>query len=141
MTYRIKSLVLTHPNKMESLRGNIVILLELIFVSWLDASIPTKFWSFIFATVVFLINHLPSQNLQNKFSFECIFQHTHVITLTSKVYLLFLLINELTSYTQTSKELVWQKVMQEEYNALIVRGIWLLLIYLLKKAIGCKRCV
>lgn len=37
------------------------------------ASFPTKFLSFAFAIVVYLINRLPSQNLQNKTPFECLF--------------------------------------------------------------------
>ncbi|TYK17991.1 putative mitochondrial protein [Cucumis melo var. makuwa] len=47
--------------------------------------------------------------------------------------------NESSSYTQASKDLVWQNAMKEEYDALLKQGTWKLTsLSPNKTAIGCK---
>ena len=67
-------LALTHPNKMEWLKGNIGILLRVLWPCFLTQNYLPLIWSYAISTVLHLINRLPTPILHNLSPWELLFK-------------------------------------------------------------------
>ena len=54
-------------------------LLDMVRTSLLEALVPPRFWVEALSTAVYLINRLPSQQLNFDYPYSCIIMHTHTI--------------------------------------------------------------